>query len=83
MRPEEVTFPLSTDLDATISDAHAIVILTSHQEYKGIDLQELKKMMKKDNCIIIDGRKTIDPDKIKDSEIIYRGIGRGKHNNPK
>jgi len=79
VRPEEVEFQLTNDLEETVRNAGALVIMTAHREYKELDLTVLRKLMGSDKPVFIDGRETIDPGKIKNEGFIYRGIGRGKH----
>jgi len=59
VREEQVSFPLST-FDEAVKDAHLIVILTDHNEFKSIRAQELKTMktpvvFDTRNCLNIDG----------------------------
>lgn len=58
----------------TAKDADAILILTEWNEFKQLDLGELKKLMK--DKYIFDGRNIYDPIKVKNLGFIYKGIGR-------
>lgn len=54
--------------------ADALLILTEWNEFKQLDLSEIKKLMK--NYYIFDGRNIYDPVKVKNLGFIYKGIGR-------
>lgn len=53
---------------------NALLLLTEWNEFKQIDLGEIKKVMKKP--YLFDGRNIYDPVKIKKLGFIYKGIGR-------
>jgi len=55
-------------------NADALIILTEWNEYRNIDLNELKKIMK--GNIILDTRNILDPLKTKEAGFIYEGVGR-------
>jgi len=52
----------------------ALVVLTEWEEFKKLDLNKIKKLMKAP--ILIDGRNIFDPEKMKSLGFIYRSIGR-------
>ncbi|MBI4039693.1 UDP-glucose/GDP-mannose dehydrogenase family protein [Candidatus Daviesbacteria bacterium] len=54
--------------------ADAIMIVTEWNEFKELDLSELKKLMNKP--VIIDGRNIYDPNQVRSLGFIYQGIGR-------
>ena len=58
----------------TAKDADALVILTEWNEFKQLDLSEIKKLMK--GSYLFDGRNIYDPVKVKSLGFIYKGIGR-------
>lgn len=58
----------------TAKDVDALLILTEWNEFKQLDLEELKKLMK--NYYIFDGRNIYDPQKLKQLGFTYKGIGR-------
>ena len=78
VRQEEVDFAISSDLDKVLQDSNVIVVVTSHEMYRKLDLVRLKSIMGK-NPIIIDGRTTFDPEKVRMEKIDFRGIGRGQY----
>jgi len=78
VRQEEVEFPISDDLNAVISDSDAIFVITAHQEYKNLDLEHVKSLMKNDP-IIIDGRVTFNPEEAIELGFIFRSVGRGQY----
>lgn len=58
----------------TAKGVDALLILTEWNEFKQLDLGELKKLMK--GYYIFDGRNIYDPAKVKKLGFIYKGIGR-------
>lgn len=57
-----------------VEDASALLLITEWNEFRELDLVEVKKLMKK--AIIFDGRNIYDPKEIKELGFIYHGIGR-------
>ena len=55
--------------------ADALLVLTEWNEFKQIDLGEIKSIMNKP--YLFDGRNIYDPEKVKSLGFIYKGIGRG------
>ena len=58
----------------TLGDANALLILTEWEEFKNLDLERVKNLMK--TPIIVDGRNIFEPDEMERLGFIYRGIGR-------
>jgi UDPglucose 6-dehydrogenase len=54
--------------------ADAVCVLTEWPEFKHVDLERLRELLK--NPIIIDGRNVYEPKKAKSAGFIYRGMGR-------
>lgn len=54
--------------------ADAIVLLTEWNEFKQLDLKEIKKVMKAP--FLFDGRNIYDPEKVKSLGFVYKGVGR-------
>lgn len=54
--------------------AHCLVVFTEWNEFKEMDLERLKSMMK--TPVIVDGRNIFDPEKAKTTGFQYRGVGR-------
>lgn len=54
--------------------ADAVLVITEWNEFKQLDLREIKNVMK--SPYIFDGRNIYDPDKIKAMGFIYKGVGR-------
>ena len=57
-----------------MEDADAVLILTEWEEFKNLDIEKMKGLLK--TPVIIDGRNIYDPDKMKVSGFIYKSIGR-------
>jgi UDPglucose 6-dehydrogenase len=51
-----------------------IIVVTEWNEFKQLDLEQLKSLLRKP--VILDGRNIYDPDRMKEMGFIYRGIGR-------
>ena len=74
---EEDGIEISKDLDACVKDSDAIILMTKHNEYRELDPEYFKKMMK--NLVIVDGRNTyLGEDFIKEG-FSFRGIGKGQY----
>jgi UDPglucose 6-dehydrogenase len=68
----EVQF--SQYLYETATDADALLILTDWEEFAGMDLPRLRKLMK--NPVVIDGRNLYRPDTMIENGFTYYSIGR-------
>ncbi|MCL5438422.1 MAG: UDP-glucose/GDP-mannose dehydrogenase family protein [Patescibacteria group bacterium] len=55
-------------------DCDVLIILTEWNEFRQLDLNRIKKLMKKP--VILDGRNIYDPDKLKKAGFVYQGVGR-------
>lgn len=63
------------ELNSAAKAADALVLMTGHDAFKRLDLQKIKKEMR--TRIVIDGRGTLDGQKVEESGFIYRRIGLG------
>jgi len=70
--PKEVIF--DHDPYTALTDCQALLLITEWNEFKELDLEKVKRLMKKP--VIIDGRNIYDPAKVKQLGFIYQGIGR-------
>jgi UDPglucose 6-dehydrogenase len=59
---------------AAAKGAHAIAIITEWDEFKNVNLQEIKKLMI--TPIIVDGRNIFDPKKVRELGFLYFSMGR-------
>jgi len=66
-------------LHEAAKDSQCIIIVTDHTEFKTLDLSRLKKCMK-ENPIIVDGRRIIEPAEAKNMGFKYYGVGYGVRN---
>lgn len=66
---------IKKDFEKTISGSDALVFVTAHNEYKKLNLDKIKDLMK--TQIIVDGRNIFDKEKTIAKGFIYRGIGKG------
>ncbi|MDD2822910.1 MAG: UDP-glucose/GDP-mannose dehydrogenase family protein [Candidatus Daviesbacteria bacterium] len=57
-----------------VTDASAALLITEWNEFKELDLEEIKRLMKKP--IIFDGRNIYDPQEVRKLGFIYHSIGR-------
>lgn len=69
---DKVTF--ADDPYSAVEGTQAMLIVTDWNEFKELDLIQVKKLMKKP--IILDGRNIYEPKKVKQLGFIYSGIGR-------
>jgi nucleotide sugar dehydrogenase len=66
---------VESDVYNALDGAHALVLMTAHDEFRELDFEKIKKLMKLP--IIIDGRRIFNPKDLEDMGFYYRGIGRG------
>jgi UDPglucose 6-dehydrogenase len=59
-----------------ISGAHAAVVVTEWEEFRELDLERVAAQMNKPP-LMVDGRNTLDPERVRAAGIRYRGFGRG------
>lgn len=55
-------------------DANLLIMMTEWNEFRQLDLQKIKQIMKEQN--ILDGRNIYDPNTVKKLEFAYQGVGR-------
>ncbi len=67
---------LTRDLDAALSGADCLAIVTKHREYFQLDLAKAKNLMR--TSILVDGRDVIDKKRAERAGFLYKGIGKGK-----
>lgn len=72
--------PIVPVIEEAVKGADAIVIFTSHHQYRALDASYLKNLSGKKHPVIIDGRNLIDADAFIRHGFIYKGIGRGDKN---
>ena len=63
-------------IEEAVLNSDCIVLVTDHPEFRNLDLVRLRKLMK-DNPIIVDGRRIIDPNEAKRHGFQYLGVGYG------
>ena len=61
-------------IDSAVDGSDCVLVLTDHPEFKNLDPAAFKN---KGVSIVIDGRNIFDKESVKNSGLIYRGIGRG------
>lgn len=66
---------INKDFEKTIQGADALVFVTAHNQYKTLNLDKLKKLMK--TPIIVDGRNIFNKEKVNEKGFIYKGVGKG------
>ncbi|MHA1832826.1 MAG: nucleotide sugar dehydrogenase [Candidatus Baldrarchaeia archaeon] len=72
--PESFNAEKTESLVEAVKGSDCIIVVTDHPEFKEIDLSELRKSMR-DNPIIVDGRRLIEPAEAKKIGFIYYGVG--------
>ncbi len=68
--------PLTKSFETAISGSDCAVIVTDHTCYTGLNLGEIKRLMRTPS--IVDGRNVLDIADCATAGISYRGIGKGK-----
>lgn len=63
-----------TDLEEVLKNAQAIILMADHDQYKKLNLKDLKKLMRS-KPIIIDGRNVFSKEKVQKAGFIYKGVG--------
>ncbi|OGD56678.1 hypothetical protein A2V71_03675 [Candidatus Berkelbacteria bacterium RBG_13_40_8] len=63
------------DLQKTLKGTQAIVLMADHDQYKKIRYNKLKKLMRSQKPIIIDGRNVFSKEKAQKAGFIYKGVG--------
>ncbi|MFX1485436.1 MAG: nucleotide sugar dehydrogenase [Promethearchaeota archaeon] len=61
------------DTEKALKDSDCLVLVTAHDEYKGLNLDDLKRMMR--TPVIVDGRNVFDKEECISKGFIYRGVG--------
>jgi nucleotide sugar dehydrogenase len=64
--PVEMVYP-------ALSGADALVLMTAHRDFEGLDLPKIRDMMR--TAIIVDGRRIFDPDATRLVGFVYKGVG--------
>lgn len=55
-------------------EADVLAIVTEWNQFRGLDLQRIKKIMRR--SVIVDLRNVLDPEEVKEKGFIYEGVGR-------
>jgi len=66
--------PFSNNIEEAIEGADALVLLTDHDYYKKLPLDEIRPLLK-ENAVVIDGRRIFSREDIERLEMRYYGIG--------
>lgn len=64
----------SNKLEEAIKNSDCVVILTDHDAYKRLNLQEFAKNLKKPS-VIVDGRRILNPEEVEKEGVSYFGVG--------
>ncbi len=65
---------VAATLEAAVSGADAVALVTEWSEFRSIDWNSVKDLMRGD--LIIDGRNALDPQEVRAAGLTYEGIGR-------
>jgi len=74
-------FKIEQNLYTAVKDCDAIVLMTKHDEYKSINPEKLKGLLK--TKVIIDGRNLFNAEEYLAEGFIFKGIGKGNINTKK
>ncbi|BBY77250.1 UDP-N-acetyl-D-mannosaminuronic acid dehydrogenase [Mycolicibacterium parafortuitum] len=69
------SIPMTADIESTVKDADALVVLAGHREFHRIPLTRLAELTTP-KCVFLDGRNSFDPAAVRAAGFIYKGIGR-------
>ena len=72
---ELIDIPLASDIDEATSDADCVIFMTEWNQYKEINLEQLRKNMK--GNVIIDGRRIFNKVAVEEAGFDYKTIGLG------
>jgi len=72
---ELIDIPLASDIDEATSDADCVIFMTEWNQYKEINLEQLRKNMK--GNVIIDGRRIFNKVTVEEAGFDYKTIGLG------
>jgi UDPglucose 6-dehydrogenase len=62
------------DVYALAKGADALLVVTEWEEFKALDLEKVKSLMRRP--VVVDGRNLYDPDAMRELGFVYRGVGR-------
>ena len=65
-----------SDLHSSLENTDGMIIVTSHDEFKNIDLNLLKSKLRMP--MVVDTRAIIDPEDAKKAGLVFKGLGRGQ-----
>jgi UDP-N-acetyl-D-mannosaminuronic acid dehydrogenase len=71
-------YRIEQNIDITLEDCDAVVLMTKHDIYTLINPKQLSSLLK--TKVIIDGRNMLDPGKFIAAGFIFKGIGKGNLN---
>ena len=72
----EIQYSLKKNLSDALEGADCILILTSHDQFKRLNLKKLKVVMKMP-AAIVDFEGIVEPNEVEKEGFTYRGLGRG------
>ena len=67
--------PLIADIESTVEDADALVVLAGHRQFHQVPLVRLADLVAP-KCVFLDGRNSFDPAAVRAAGLVYKGIGR-------
>jgi UDP-N-acetyl-D-mannosaminuronic acid dehydrogenase len=70
----EFEYPFTKNLDKTLNDSDAILLMVKHKDYLNLDFDELKEKM--NTPIFIDGRNAFDKKTVEGTGFTYFGVGK-------
>ena len=67
-------YPFTKDINETITDADAIILMVKHKDYLKLDFHDVKEKM--NHPIFIDGRNAFDKETMENTGFTYLGVGK-------
>ena len=65
---------ISQDFEATVTGSDCIVLVTKHNEYRSIDFDKMKNLMR--TAVVVDGRNVFDQKMLEEKDFEYRAVGK-------
>lgn len=72
---QEVFGHPSTPLDDALQGAHAVVVVTDHDEIRRLQVARIKELADA-SCLVVDTRNLLDPEEVTQAGLRYKGVGR-------
>jgi UDP-N-acetyl-D-mannosaminuronic acid dehydrogenase len=72
---EDEGYQVEPDINRALKGCDAVVLMTSHEEYRSVTPESLKNLLR--TMVVIDGRDMFDPGQFLGHGFIFKGVGKG------